>query len=611
MEHYITEINIEMLRHLSNIVISLNPEQRQHLIITGKNGSGKTSLLVTLQKYLQLINTNEFDDLMNNYIPQVQKAKQELNKAKTEAEKNEIKINYDYEYCLREIKQYAAGVYISFDNSEALYSLFKQGDFITAYFPANRKTQIVRAQGVEDIKLSDAYAVNSQPGQLLHKYMVHLKTQQAYARNEGDMVTVNRIQKWFERFAGALRILLDNDSIELKYDYKEYDFKIHESGRNPFSLDELSDGYSSVVKIVSDLILRMDKNWLLGDKISQYDIEGIVLIDEIETHLHIALQKKIMPFLTEFFPRIQFIVTTHSPFVGEDENGEKVGLDAEKVLSIPRRIRSQEVVRRGFMSDFLFQNISHVFYAPQEVIDIITAFTPVQEPSKKADITPDMSDALSLDGNGEVSLEEGYVIGRSADIFGEKIYESIPNKLNDIISDIHMAQDEMGDYADKLKQSIHTEAVRTIIDTAKEEYASDMKSSTRNQIERKLKKETDSLVNKAVSNYKIETNTIEKERQEALDNRIAAHKSEEEVNQEFDKRQEDAASKLQETLNTSISDFVKSASEDVVRTIETNKKEREKKGIEDSVKDHLRGFPRGYKHISCIVPVFTGWRCVY
>ena len=126
--------------------------------------------------------------------------------------------------------------------------------------------------------------------------MVHLKTQQSYARNEGDMVIVDRIQKWFDRFVGALRVLLDNDTIDLEYDYKEYNFKIHESGRIPFGLEELSDGYSSVIQIVSDLILRMDRNWLLGDKISQYDIEGIVLIDEIETHLHIALQKKLCHF---------------------------------------------------------------------------------------------------------------------------------------------------------------------------------------------------------------------------------------------------------------------------------------------------------------------------
>lgn len=69
MEHYITEIRIETLRHLSNIVISLNPKQRQNLILTGKNGSGKTSLLVALQKYLQAINDKRYKDLIENYIP--------------------------------------------------------------------------------------------------------------------------------------------------------------------------------------------------------------------------------------------------------------------------------------------------------------------------------------------------------------------------------------------------------------------------------------------------------------------------------------------------------------------------------------------------------------
>ena len=46
-----------------------------------------------------------------------------------------------------------------------------------------------------------------------------------------------------------------------------------------------------------------------------YQKEGIVLIDEIETHLHLALQKVIMPLLTKVFPNIQFVITTHSPFV--------------------------------------------------------------------------------------------------------------------------------------------------------------------------------------------------------------------------------------------------------------------------------------------------------
>ena len=117
--------------------------------------------------------------------------------------------------------------------------------------------------------------------------MVHLKTQQAYARNEGDQTTANQIQKWFDRFDSALQILLDEESIHIEYDYKKYDFKIRQNGREPFSFNELSDGYSSVIYIVSDLILRMDKNWLLEDKISEYDYQEMCIRDRsIPCHLY-------------------------------------------------------------------------------------------------------------------------------------------------------------------------------------------------------------------------------------------------------------------------------------------------------------------------------------
>ncbi len=155
MEHYITEIRIETLRHLSNIVISLNPKQRQNLILTGKNGSGKTSLLVALQKYLQAINDKRYKDLIEDFIPRLPAIKE----------------------CL--INQYAAGVRVLFNDSEHLEALYEQGNFITAYFPANRKTQFMKSQGVEDIKLDVSYRVSSEPGQLLLKYLIHLKTQQA------------------------------------------------------------------------------------------------------------------------------------------------------------------------------------------------------------------------------------------------------------------------------------------------------------------------------------------------------------------------------------------------------------------------------------------------
>lgn len=346
MEHFITEIKIDHLRHLSDIVIPLNTDERQHLLITGKNGSGKTSLLLALQKYLLAINDGMLTTLKNTYIPELQKAETALQAAKTENEK--LSINKQYEIYLKPTKKYHDGIMLSFSDESALDFLYKEGNFITAFFPANRKIQIVRGHGVEDVQLDNTYDIHSTPGTLLHKYMVHLKTQQAYARNEGDTENTDRIQKWFDRFVGALRILLDDSSLTLEYDYKKYDFKIHEQGRIPFGLDELSDGYSSVIHIVSDLILRMEQNWLLGNSLSEYNIEGIVLIDELETHLHIELQKNILPFLTSFFPRIQFIITTHSPYI-LNSISNATAYDLERCVALDQlSLYSSESLAEGY-----------------------------------------------------------------------------------------------------------------------------------------------------------------------------------------------------------------------------------------------------------------------
>lgn len=371
MEHYITEIKIDKLGHLSDITISLNPERRQHLMITGKNGSGKTSLLLALQAYLQAINDGQLELLVGSYLPNLNAAKEKLKIADNETEK--LVAQQDYQQKAIWAEKYIKGIDVQLNEYKDLDFLYQQGDFITAFFPANRKTQIIQAHGVEDIRLSDAYHINSDPGQLLHKYMVHLKTQQAYARNEGDMRNAERIQKWFDRFVSALQILLDDDSIALEYDYKEYDFKIHEKGRKTFGFDELSDGYSSVIHIMSDLILRMDKNWLLSDKLSEYTVEGIVLIDELETHLHIELQKKILPFLTEFFPRLQFIITTHSPYILNSISNAKA-YDLEKCMELENMFMySSDSLAEGFFetdeySDMLKESIERYRYLVEKKV---------------------------------------------------------------------------------------------------------------------------------------------------------------------------------------------------------------------------------------------------
>lgn len=313
MEHFITSIHINEVRHLKNIEIKLNSEKRQHLILTGKNGSGKTSVLRAMKSYLQAINDRKLDSLKGEYLSWYNSDAKKLENATTETEK--YKALEELKKDLRFIQKYDKGLTVSFLNENDIEILYAQGNFITAYFAADRESLIQRVSGVQDVKLDANYRIEDEPARILLKYMVHLKTQQSYARNEHDESIAKKIDSWFARFENALRILLDDNSIRLTYDYKNYNFLIEQKGRNPYSLDELSDGYSAIISIVADLILRMDRNWLLKGKLSQYDVEGVVLIDELETHLHVELQRKILPFLTEFFPRIQFIITTHSAYI--------------------------------------------------------------------------------------------------------------------------------------------------------------------------------------------------------------------------------------------------------------------------------------------------------
>lgn len=349
-EYFISEIDIEKLYHLSDIKIKLDSNKRQHLLLTGKNGSGKTSLLLEIEKFLRAINDEKLSQVFDQYPTWINEAKKKVLSASSDSEK--YAADKDLKQCLGFLKKYSDGVQINLNQYEGLEMMYHNGKFITAYFPSERKAQFMRPNGVENITLENTYGIDESAGDILLKYMVHLKTQQAYARNEGDQTTANQIQKWFDRFDSALQILLDEESIHIEYDYKKYDFKIRQNGREPFSFNELSDGYSSVIYIVSDLILRMDKNWLLEDKISEYDYQGIVLIDELETHLHIELQKKIFPFLTKFFPKIQFIVTTHSLYIlNSISNAKAYDLERQVELDNLSGFSSDDLAEGYFEAD--------------------------------------------------------------------------------------------------------------------------------------------------------------------------------------------------------------------------------------------------------------------
>jgi hypothetical protein len=78
------------------------------------------------------------------------------------------------------------------------------------------------------------------------------------------------------------------------------------------NLDALSGGQSILLGLFGTLLRYADQS-KTGSALNLYDIEGICVVDEIDAHIHVELQHKVLPSLIRLFPRMQFIVSSHSP----------------------------------------------------------------------------------------------------------------------------------------------------------------------------------------------------------------------------------------------------------------------------------------------------------
>ncbi len=269
---FVSNIKIENVRHLKDINISLSMDEAKHLIFTGKNGSGKTSVLEALSRYL---NSAATSSRMKNQI------------------RSEICVEFN-------------------ESADTLRYHFAQGQFVLAYYKAERSFNAVIPKHIEKVTLKEKYLITEQPHQIFIKYLLDLKVTEALSKNSGNISKSESIKEWFIQFENLLRKIFDDQSLQLIFDEDTFKFYIKEKNRELFDFNTLSSGFAAVLNIVLDLIVRMEG---VTNKSFDFNVPGIVLIDEIETHLHLELQKTILEFLTSIFPNIQFIVSTHSPFI--------------------------------------------------------------------------------------------------------------------------------------------------------------------------------------------------------------------------------------------------------------------------------------------------------
>jgi len=118
-----------------------------------------------------------------------------------------------------------------------------------------------------------------------------------------------------------------------------------------FPLRETSDGYRSIAALVVDLIKQVhdcygDLHFEVRDDVPVITAPGVVIIDEVDAHLHVPWQRRIGVWLTAHFPNIQFIVTTHSPYICQAADpGGLIRLPGPNVDE-PPRVVSQDLYER-------------------------------------------------------------------------------------------------------------------------------------------------------------------------------------------------------------------------------------------------------------------------
>lgn len=273
------------------------------------------------------------------------------------------------------------------------------------------------------------------------------------------------------------------------------------------------------------------------------------------------------------------------PVIAEDEDGSMHEISAAEVLTIPTRITSREVVKRGFMSNLLFANIAGIFSGDSPFKDILDKIPPEKNKRLEKPREIPVTDP-HLNEDGEVEIPPEVVIGKSKDLFGEKIYAPI-EVVEEVTKSIDEAEEKQKESIKTLAGNI-TESFAEGFDKLKGDFkltkgrTDDIKKSVHTSLEEMITDKHLTMTNE-VRELKRD---YEQKREEAI-----LENNEEElqvVTKQFEEKKKEIETTFSEEINKEVEETIHTVVEEQIEKVE----EKKKKTTEDDVRDHLRGFAR-------------------
>jgi len=356
---YIKHIFIKECYSHQNLRIPIfaDGEKFKHLVITGKNGSGKTTVL---------------NDLATRFAYYTSKSASLLTKV------DNLISNIDLDFLNLKHPNFPS-------------------HFLFSHLTANRNLKFSEVQTpVKDEVITNSLSKGKEFTKLFKQFLVNKKVQQAFDFLEKKEILNNK-PDFFDSFTDILKRIFNDNNLKLNFIQGDYEFKVQLTNGQEFTFNQFSAGFFSYINIVLDLLIRTD---IIRKEKQDYTFNppGIVLIDEPDVHLHLEMQYQILPLLIELFPNIQFIVATHSPAIISSIKGVTVFDISEQRTtgeSVAGSSYSELMIKHfGLENEFsgiaedIFTQVDNAFYekSPSKLKQVLNENERFLTPSLKMEI---------------------------------------------------------------------------------------------------------------------------------------------------------------------------------------------------------------------------------